>query len=143
MAEIWPDHPNPSTLLYAKKSIFLSRDCHGKIKRCPKVTVVGIPIRRFSYLPSDVSCEYMFQSNEKIAFPSEGRRLSSCRVSTWAFPKGHSSVEGSRLSEKGRLLFEPQDPGCDLGNARTLSSNFTSLRIIFKKIDTISGLPLP
>lgn len=63
-AEIWPDHPK---LLYAKKSIFLSRDCHCKIKHCPKVTAVGIPIARFSYLPSDVSCEYLFQGNRKIA----------------------------------------------------------------------------
>lgn len=46
-AEIWPDHPK---LLYAKKSIFPSRDCHYKIKHCPKVSVVGIPITRFSYL---------------------------------------------------------------------------------------------
>lgn len=91
-AEIWPDHPK---LLYAKKAIFLSRDCHYKIKHCPKVTAVGIPITRFSYLPSDVSCEYLFQRNRKIASAWEGGR------SPVAPQQG---TGGSQSPGKGRLL---------------------------------------
>lgn len=122
-------------LLYAKKSIFLSRDCHSKIKHCPKVTVVGIPIRRFSYLPSDVSCEYMFQRNKKITFHQRDRRaLSYCRVSTWAFPKQRTGMEGSKPSEKGKPSFELQNTCCDFFcSVYTLSSNFTSLKRVFKK----------
>lgn len=109
-AEIWPEHPKPSMLFYAKKSIFLSRDCHSKIKHCPKVTAVGIPIRRFSYLPSDVSCEYMSQRNKKITFHQKGRRaIFYRRVSTWHFLKAVVWRDQSHL-KRGNCCLNSKIP---------------------------------
>lgn len=125
-AEIWPDHPK---LLYAKKSIFLSRDCHYKIKHCPKVTAVGIPITRFSYLPSDVSCEYLFQRNRKIASGWEGGRSPVAGLSSRA------GVWGLR-----RDLSELQNNGCDFRSACALSSNFINLKVVFSEMISSAGV---
>ena len=48
-------------------------------------------------------------------------------------------MEGSGPSEKGKLLFELQNTGCDFCNAHALSSNFISLKRVFSKIITIPG----
>jgi len=127
-------------LLYAKKSIFLSRDCHRKIKHCPKVTAVGIPIRRFSYLPSHVSCEYMFQRNKKITFHERGRRaVSYRRVSAWRSREQGSGMEGSEQPEKGKLSSELRNTSCDFCNAYASSRSFVSLKRVFSKIISIPG----
>lgn len=49
-------------------------------------------------------------------------------------------MEGSEPSEKGKLLLELQNTGCDFCNVRGLSNNFMSLKRVFSKIVTVPGV---